>query len=523
MEDVKNTETLVKNNAFSDEQIFDDYFETLDLNSDLERIYEIINDDELYSEFEQDVKLTNLRNENHKRYHDINTLNYKGLPKDFDDIVEDIMNLYDFIDSKTILESNSFESNNIKTILDNIYRKIDRIDRMAKVILKEMTEQNDKKQSKFNINYFKNLDIDVELKKDLIEKYNDLVLYNSFITEDIYEDIKRQSKRETYISEIFNLLNIEEEKRRNLEKKDKLKILNKKIDIEISKHKEQIQYLEDIMPENSKHIEEFNDFKSFCNKLFAYDDESYENAKQTFEILSDELRFKAHVANFEELFVQEIIDRQKEEEFIYEKIGIKNLTKSLDYVTANYIHILDDESKNIIEYIFNKLNSESYDLDDLNKCLGLIVRNIWDKTLTDVYEFNPNEDYYFICSNNQFIDEKYQTILISKKEINKVDDYEDYQIGFICGYNDNIMYITENDDIMSVNATDDMSNLKTPLQLEQEFINFRICNRIALNGYKTKIEAVYYINDGNIDKYMKAIELANTYKLPLIELKKDKI
>ena len=276
------------------------------------------------------------------------------------------------------------------------------------------------------------------------------------------------------------------------------------------------------MPENSKHIEEFNDFKAFCNKLFAYDDESYENAKQTFEILSDELRFKAHVANFEELFVQEIIDRQKEEEFIYEKIGIKNLTKSLDYVTANYIHILDDESKNIIEYIFNKLNSESYDLDDLNKCLGLIVRNIWDKTITDVYKFNPNEDYYFICSNNQFIDEKYQTILISKKEINKVDDYEDYQIGFICGYNDNIMYITENDDIMSVNATDDMSNLKTPLQLEQEFINFRVCNRIALNGYKTKIEAVYYINDGNIDKYMKAIELANTYKLPLIELKKDK-
>ena len=29
------------------------------------------------------------------------------------------------------------------------------------------------------------------------------------------------------------------------------------------------------------------------------------------------------------------------------------------------------------------------------------------------------------------------------------------------------------------------------------------------------------INDGNIDKYMKAIELANLYNLPLIELKKD--
>ena len=68
---------------------------------------------------------------------------------------------------------------------------------------------------------------------------------------------------------------------------------------------------------------------------------------------------------------------------------------------------------------------------------------------------------------------------------------------------------------------DDMSNLKTPIQLEQEFVNFKICNRIAMDGYRTKIEAVYFINDGNRDKYMKALELANMYKLPLIELKKD--
>ena len=98
--------------------------------------------------------------------------------------------------------------------------------------------------------------------------------------------------------------------------------------------------------------------------------------------------------------------------------------------------------------------------------------------------------------------------------------YQNYQIGFICGYDDNIMYITENDDIMSVTNVNDMSNLKTPLQLEQEFINFKVCNRIALNGFKTKIEAVYFINDGNFDKYRKAVELSNMYKLPLIELKK---
>lgn len=518
MENVKNNNTLDNANAF---QIFDDYFETLNLNSELEKLYEIINDEELQDEFEEEVRLTNLRNENHKRYHNINTLKYKNLPKELDDIIEDIMNLYSYIDPKEILSANLFDSNNIKTILNNIYRRINRLDRMVKSLLKEITKSNDKKQSKLSINYFKSLDINDELKKDLIGKYNDLVLYSSFITEDSYEDLKRQIKRESYISEILKLLNIEEEKRISLQKKDKLNILNKKINLEIKKYKEYIQYLEDMMPDDSKYVKEFENFKNFCNKLIAYDDASYENAKQTYEILSDELRFKAYVSNFEELFVQEIKDKQSEEKFIFEKIGIKNLKKSLDYITANYMDKLDEESKNIIGYIFDNLNRVDYDLNELNKALSLVVRNIWSSTITNVYEFNPNEDYYFICANNQFIDEKYQTILITRKEINRVDDYQDYQIGFICSYNDNIMYITENDDIMSIDDSDDMSNLKTPLQLEQEFMNFKICNRIALNGYKTKIQAVYYINDGNMDKYMKAIELANRYKIPLIELKKD--
>ena len=515
MENVKKIEALDNTNTF-----FEYSFETLDLNKDIEKLYEIIKDEELHSEFDREVKLTNLRNNNHKRYHNIDILKYKNLPQDFNDVVEDIMNLYGYLDSKIILEEDKFNSDNTRILLDNIYRRIDRIDRMVKSYLKEITKKNDERQSKFSINYFKHLEIDNKLQKEIIEKYNNLVLYNSVITEDNYEDLKRQIKREEYIDEISNLLNLEEERKISFQKKDKLKILNKKIDIEIKKYKEQIQYLEDIIPQNSKYLEEFENFKDFCNKLIAYDDTSYENTKQTFEILSDELKFKTYISNFEELFVQEIIDRQKEEKFIYEKVGIKNLKNSLNYITANYIEKLDDEQKSIIEYIFEKLNKENFDIEELNKCLGLITREIWKDSITNIYEFNPNNNYCFICSNNQFIDEKYQTILITKNMVNMVDDYHDYQIGFICSYNDNIMYITENDDIMSVDS-DDMSNLKTPLQIEQEFINFKVCNRIALNGYKTKIEAVYYINDGNIDKYMKAVELANIYKIPLIQLKKE--
>ena len=324
-----------------------------------------------------------------------------------------------------------------------------------------------------------------------------------------------------YINEILKLLNNEEENKIKSITQDRLKPLNIVIKIEINKFREKITYLQDLMPENSKYKKEFDNFIEFFNKLIAYDDTNYESARQTFEILIDDERLNKNIISFEELFVNERNSRKKEEEFVYNKVGIKNLTKSLDYIIANYSDELSDDNKNIIQHIYDKLNSSDYNIEELNKAFKLVVRGIWKSQITNIYNFNPNEDYYFICSNNQFIDEKYQTILITKKEIDRVDNYDDYQIGFICGYNDNIMYITENDDIMTVD-NDDMSNLKTPLQLEQEFINFKICNRIALNGYKTKIEAVYIINDGNMEKYVKAVELADMYKLPLIELNKNK-
>ena len=137
MENVKTNEALDNTNTF-----FDYSFETIDLNSDLEKIYEIINDDELYDEFEKNVKLTNLRNENHKRYHKINTLKFKNMPQDLNDVIEDIMNLYNYIDSKKILTDDIYDSENTKILLDNIYRRIDRLNRMVKSYLKQITKNN---------------------------------------------------------------------------------------------------------------------------------------------------------------------------------------------------------------------------------------------------------------------------------------------------------------------------------------------------------------------------------------------
>ena len=508
-------ESLDNTNSFLEDTLIN-----LDLNSDLEKMYEIINDDKLYNDFENTVNLSNLRNENYKKYVDINILKYRNLSDDFSDVSSDIIELYDSLDIKEILSENLEDAKNTKIVLDNIYKRITRLDSMVKSNLKEITSENDDKQKKFNLKYFENLEINEELKKELIIKYNDLVLHSASFSEDIYEELENQEKRKNYIDEIYKLLSLESVNKLKDTNKKRLIELNSKINLEIINYNEKIKYLEDIIPEGSKHLNEFLNFVDFYKKIIAYDDTDYENARQTYDILSDGERFNNYIVSFENLFIDEIESNIKEEKFIYNKVGKKNILNSIDYISNNYLDKLSEGEKISFASICNEINNDNCDLEKLNKSLRLIVNRIWKDEITDTYSFNPNEDYKFICANNQFRDPKYQTILITKNEINRVNDYEDYQIGFICNYNDNILYITENDDIMTVDH-DDMSNLKTPAQLEKEFINFKVCNRIALNGYMTSISAVYLISDGNMQKYFKALELANMYNLPLIELKKS--
>ena len=152
--------------------------------------------------------------------------------------------------------------------------------------------------------------------------------------------------------------------------------------------------------------------------------------------------------------------------------------------------------------------------------LNNLIRRIWHSYLTGIYSYNPNEDYHFICSNNQFIEPKYETILITKELVDKVDDYGNYQIGFICNDTDNIMYITEREDIMEAEESE-KEFLKLPNEVENSIIDFNNCNKISLDGNDTILTAVYFIDAGDNDKLNTALGLANTYNIPLIRLKKD--
>lgn len=499
--------------------LFDDHFDKMDLDSDIKILYENFANQEQLKEYEEKVYLNKLRNDNHKRYHNIDFVRLSDLPENLNEIVDEIKKLCSYIDIPNILNQDIDSSENTKKILNVIYRKLEIIDKNVDILLEKLLKNNDLKQSQFSVQYLKSLLVSEETKKIVFEKYNELVLYNSVIVDEKYENLKRQVIRANYISDIYNILNIEEENKVILTRQEKLNDINKKIENEIRRYKIKLQYLEDLMIEKSKYSLEFIQFKRNHTNLFVYDDTDYESAKNKLEFLLNNEKFDISVKSFENLFVQERESILNEEQFIKDKVGIKNIKKTLDYIDKFYIDKLDEESKNIISFVLNKLNNNKYNIDEINKVLAILIKEIWSNTITDVYSYNPNEDYYFICSNNQFIDEKHQTILITKKEIQKVNNYEDYQIGFICEYNDNIMYITENEDIMTVDY-DDLSYLKTPKQLEEEFINFKVCNRIALNGFKTKIQAVYYIADGNIEKYMKAVELSNLYNLPLIQIKK---
>lgn len=513
----------INKNILDDSKIlFDDYFNDMDLDADIKVLYDSFANSDQLKKYEEQAKLNKIRSENHKKYHNIDFVKLSNLPGDLNEIVLDIKEYCSYIDVPNLLNQNMDLALNTQKILEIVYKKLNILNEGIDKLLNDLLKTNDIKQSKLSVDYLKNLSLPEDLKKIVLDKYNELVLYNAVIVNEKYENLKRQVIRAKYISEIYKILKIDEDNRLEIDKNKKIQELNKKIENEIERYKSKIHYLEDIMIEKSKFSLEFTQFKRNYINLFVYDDTDYESVKQKYDFFVNNEKFDISVKSFENLFIEEREKLLNEEGFIKEKVGIKNIKRTLDYIVSYYMNMLDDESKNIIAVILNNLNTNKYNIDDINNALSIIIKEIWKNTITDVYSYNPNEDYYFICSNNQFIDEKYQTILITRDEIQKVNNYEDYQIGFICGYNNNIMYITENDDIMTVNYND-LSNLKTPKQLENEFLNFKICNRIALNGFKTKIDAVYYINDGSDEKYMKAVELANMYELPLIEINKGKI
>lgn len=493
-------------------------FDAIDLDKDMDKIYELMNDKNLDNKRKKESDLNKLRTENHKRFYKINIAKLENLPESFKDIVSDVSEKYKSLAGMNLLSETLKEAKLSQKALNDIYRKIGRIDKMVKSTVRQLEEENDKEQDSFSIIDLKNLDLEKNRKRHILNLYNEVILYNSTIEKDLYSKLKRELVRKEYLSEIKASISLGNTEKINFDKKDKISDLNNKLSKIIDDTSDKIQYLTDLMIEDSDYTGAFNDFLEFYNKITSYDKNDYDNVRQTYEILNDKDKIDSYIKKFENDFINERSKFFNDEKFIFKKIGLKNIKSTLYYISANYINELNKYQKRVIKDAYDKLAKDNIDVAQTGKNLKYIVNDIWKKTITDIYKFNENR-YSFLCSNSQFIEPKMETILLSNDIVNRMDNYLDYQIGFICSYDNNILFVTEDSDIMNVEH-DDLSCLKTPKQIEKEYLSFDIINRVVLNGYKTKIIGVYYIYDGDNAKYNKALELSKNNKLPLITLKK---
>lgn len=499
------------------DNIFDEYFDNMNLDEELKEFYRFLDDKVLYNEYTENLELTNIRNNNYKRYSNIEIDKVIGLPEIYATFTKEIIGVYDILKKQNFFKNDIEEAKENQKLLDLFFKYYNQLEEIIDKDFNSLEKLNNRNLEK--IRHSNYLNVDKETLEEIINKYNEIVIFNSILEKNAFDNYKRQMTRKKYIKELSILAKVEIEVQSNFEEIDKLNI---KINEEKENLYDTIMYLEDLMLEKSNYEKEFTTFKNYTNTLFAYDDKDYKATYNVYSALFNDLKIKSLINYFEDSFIKEREDKQNEERFVYEKFGIKNIQKSLDYISANYMDNLKEEEKHLVNHFYDKLNSNNYDLDEIYNRFSILSSNIWKKDLTDIKTYKKGQPFNFICTNSEFIDEKHEAVLLTDKLMNNIKEYSQYQIGFICEYNNNILYITENEDIMSVNH-EDMSKLKTPKQLEQEYLNFKVFNKICLNGYITKIVAVYFIYDGDIMKYGKANQLAKRYNLPLIELKKDKL
>ena len=167
--------TKTKNN---DNDIFNEYFENMNLENDMQSFYDIMNDPKLTDEHQKRAKLNKLRIENHRRYHNIRISKLENLTYDFNYIIRDTLNLYKIIDSSRLLVHTLEKAENTKLILDKIYRNLGRLDRIVKNTLKDLMKRNDEIEEKLSVEYFDKFNLKSTDRKILMIIYNKLTSFH---------------------------------------------------------------------------------------------------------------------------------------------------------------------------------------------------------------------------------------------------------------------------------------------------------------------------------------------------------
>ena len=506
-------------NSFNDElantnSLFDkEYFDNMNLNDDMEKIYSLVRNNEEYDEYEKEVNLSKLRIDNYKKYNKIKIDLIEKLPNYFYLDVKNIKKIYSKINSKKLLTANYSESEDNKYKLIEIYKAIDELKFKVEKEYKRINKENNKDQKLWNYKLFEDMNIDKEKLKEVLKYYDSLLMITSKLENNIFLDYKNELERKKYIDKIKEILDEEIRKLRKEAKEKELDLLNNKIEKEINEQNKKIDYLNKLMPENSLYKEDFSKFKILCKTVTNYNSKKIEEARETYKMICQNNKINIFITRFEKLFLYEVEKNIKGKK--YEKLEkeIQEIKKVIHNVENNYYELLNKKEKKHIRNIKLDISSKIINVKKEQNYLNKLIKNIWSNYLTDIYEYNPNKDYKFICSNDKYVKSKYDAILITKEMIKNINEYNEYQIGFICNNNDNILCFSNKSE---------KSNqlLKLPKDIEKEFINFENSTKIILNGEKTNLIAVYFIDDGDFNKLNSAINLANTHNVQLILLKK---
>lgn len=493
---------------FEDFKTTSSYYENMNLDDEFKALY-----DSLGKKYKKVYDYNKLRNENHKIYVSLDISKFDILPIEFKPLIEPIVNCINNINRDTLLTENDYEAYLHHKALKQCLKDLKKLDDAVSYSVNKLIAINDKNQKKLDMSQ-----ITCDEKNIIEAAYKDVILeYANIDLTDIYKEFENQLKRRDKLRNIYSLILKYDTNYVNKKNEIDLKEYNEKLEKLILDYKNKLVYLKDLIMENSVYQNKLISFSYLLNNRLDYNNTDVYEAKKLYKYLSSTNELDSKISQLENLFSKERSDYLKEEKFAYEKTGRINSKNSIDYILNNYLDILTDEDIDKVNYV--NRNFSSLNVKEIDEFLYPIVDRIWNTSITDIYEYNSNSKFVFLVTNNIFLEDEVEAILLSNDIVKRVNDYSNYEIGFICTYDSNILSVTENSEIPSI-IIDDLSKLKTPIQLQDEFVNFKVCNRVALNGYKTNISAMYYIDSGNSEVYKRAVIMANTYNLPLIKIKK---
>lgn len=277
-------------------------------------------------------------------------------------------------------------------------------------------------------------------------------------------------------------------------------------------------------------------WKNIYSSLQQEFDHYYKNKSKIYYIDS--------LYNYSNLDYEKVIKRIKEIKNCKEKVQndfLLRVNSIMDCIQElnRYMILLKEPDKNNLYYaglnlkrILEKNNNLIQYKDEILKVeqeLKPIVDYVWNYYINFEGKYDPDSNYWFLIQNyKQVTDEHYQVMNLITSEHVKVSNYKNrYKYGFIYRIQsgaiiysspDRIIY-KEMDNVLEIEEQI-YSNLLTPRNLLLKTLekNEQYNSVLVDKNYVTK-RAIYCICKSDQDPdYEKALELANKYELPLIQL-----